>query len=179
MSTFASSGVIEFEMSFVYANHRSLESLASQLQSASGQELCEMYQDVFGTKANTTSRWFLIRRIQWGYQNRSCAGLSVESLALAEQLADDQKFRARGGPSSPGKGEVRSRTVESCRLSSDRLVPMPGSVLTREFKGKTIRASVLEDGFEWEGRRYSSLSALASAVAGTKWNGLVFFGLKK
>jgi hypothetical protein len=39
--------------------------------------------------------------------------------------------------------------------------------------------TVLDEGFEWEGKRYSSLSAIAQEVTGTKWNGFAFFGLAK
>ena len=55
----------------------------------------------------------------------------------------------------------------------------PGSELRREYRGKTVVAKVLENGFEFEGKTYGSLSAVASAATGTHWNGLVFFGVKK
>jgi hypothetical protein len=50
-------------------------------------------------------------------------------------------------------------------------------VLKREYDGRIITVKVLIDGFEHEGRRYRSLSAIASEVTGTRWNGLAFFGL--
>jgi len=56
---------------------------------------------------------------------------------------------------------------------------MPGSLIVREFKNRSIVVTVLDAGFEWEGKRYSSLSAIAQEVTGTKWNGFAFFGLAK
>jgi len=50
-------------------------------------------------------------------------------------------------------------------------------VVRRIFKARSLDVKVLEDGFEFEGRRYQSLSAIASEVTGTRWNGFAFFGL--
>ena len=63
------------------------------------------------------------------------------------------------------------------RRRFDRRIPRPGSVLKRDYDGRTITVKVLVDGFEHQGRRYGSLSAIASEVTGTRWNGLAFFGL--
>jgi hypothetical protein len=55
----------------------------------------------------------------------------------------------------------------------------PGTRLVRAWKGVTHTVNVLEDGFEWQGKRYGSLSAIAKAISGTNWNGNTFFGLKQ
>jgi hypothetical protein len=49
--------------------------------------------------------------------------------------------------------------------------------LRRIYRDRTVVVKILSDGFEYEGRRYGSLSAVARAVTGTRWNGLLFFGL--
>lgn len=54
----------------------------------------------------------------------------------------------------------------------------PGTVLTREWGGRHHRVMVRDGGFVWEGRTYSSLSEIAKAITGTKWNGPRFFGLR-
>jgi hypothetical protein len=54
-----------------------------------------------------------------------------------------------------------------------------GTRLVREFQGREYTVTVLADGFEWEGRRYKSLSAVARTITGTRWNGLTFFGVKR
>jgi hypothetical protein len=53
-----------------------------------------------------------------------------------------------------------------------------GAVLRREWKGRVVEVLVEADGFRWEGQSYSSLSAAATAIAGTRWNGPRFFGLR-
>ena len=57
--------------------------------------------------------------------------------------------------------------------------PVVGTQLIREWRGVEHKVTVLADGFEWEGRRYKSLSAVARAITGTRWNGLAFFGVKR
>jgi len=76
--------------------------------------------------------------------------------------------------------EVRQRSVTG-RLSQlmDPRLPVPGTLLVREFKGRDIVVKVLDKGFEYDGRHFKSLSAIAQAATGTKWNGFLFFGLKK
>ena len=56
-------------------------------------------------------------------------------------------------------------------------MPLPGTLLSRQWKGRAILVEVLADGFRYENRHYRSLSAIAVAVTGTRWNGLAFFGL--
>ena len=54
----------------------------------------------------------------------------------------------------------------------------PGTILTREWNGQTCRVMVLGEGFGWNGKNYDSLSKIAFAITGTKWNGPRFFGLR-
>jgi hypothetical protein len=56
--------------------------------------------------------------------------------------------------------------------------PIAGTRLVREWKGVEQTVTVRDDGFEYQGRPYKSLSAVARQITGTRWNGLVFFGLK-
>ena len=55
------------------------------------------------------------------------------------------------------------------------LVLKPGALLTREWQGKIERVMVLEEGFAWNGKTYASVSAVAFAITGVKWNGRRFF----
>ena len=52
------------------------------------------------------------------------------------------------------------------------------TILSRDWNGITQRATVVDDGFLWDGTRYDSLSAIAFAITGTRWNGPRFFGLR-
>ena len=58
-------------------------------------------------------------------------------------------------------------------------MPLPGTILRREYKGRTIKVAVLDNGFEYEGDIYRSLSAVAKVVTGTHWNGYHFFNLAR
>ena len=57
-------------------------------------------------------------------------------------------------------------------------IPIAGTRLIREYQGVEHTVTVMTDGYEWQGRPYKSLSAIARAITGTRWNGLLFFGLK-
>jgi hypothetical protein len=57
--------------------------------------------------------------------------------------------------------------------------PLPGSRLLREYQGVEHIVTATRDGYEYRGRRYQSLSAIARAITGTRWNGWMFFGLRK
>jgi hypothetical protein len=57
--------------------------------------------------------------------------------------------------------------------------PVPGTVITREYRGQMHRVVVGADGhYEFEGRRYATLSVIAREITGTRWSGPLFFGLK-
>jgi len=72
-------------------------------------------------------------------------------------------------------GRVVTKQVEA---PADARLPMPGALLTREYRGRTIRVRVLPNGFDFEGTIYRSLSAVAQAVTGAHWNGYLFFGIQ-
>jgi hypothetical protein len=54
-----------------------------------------------------------------------------------------------------------------------------GAVITRDWQGTRHEVMILDDGFRWEGKRFRSLSAVARAITGTRWNGPKFFGLRQ
>ena len=84
-------------------------------------------------------------------------------------------------PNAVGKGidlsAARLRRGEEIIARSQSL--RAGTRLVREWRGKTHHVFVLDEGFEHEGRRYSSLTQIASAITGVHWSGPVFFGTKK
>ena len=80
----------------------------------------------------------------------------------------------------------RTRTNDSGSAMANRLKSldqkrtdlMPGTVLVREWDRKSHRVMVLADGFAWNGQTYDSLTQVAFAITGTRWNGPRFFGLR-
>ena len=73
-------------------------------------------------------------------------------------------------------------TVDTVRLASEfdrrRINLKPGTILTREWNGQCHRVMVVDAGFVWNGKTYDSLSRIAFAITGSKWNGPRFFGLR-
>jgi Protein of unknown function (DUF2924) len=87
------------------------------------------------------------------------------------------------GDLKPSTRRLLRTIVDAVRTGKENgIVPVPrmrpGTKLIRVWQGKTHIVSTLDDGFEWQGSRYRSLSEVARAITGTRWNGLVFFGVK-
>src|SRR5690606_22469238 len=124
------------------------------------------------------NRDFLCKRIAWRLQSLAEGSLSERARERAAELARDADIRTTvPRPSKASMGATTAVTPAAAR-AGDHL-PMPGAVLTREYRGQTIEVTVLPKGFEWEGQVYRSLSAVAKAVTGSHWNGNLFFGLNK
>lgn len=143
-------------------------------------ELREKYLEVFGEETRSHHKEFLRKRIAWRLQALAEGDLSERARRRAKELANDANLRMRAprDPATPGSVEIKARTTTSCiSPSSDPRLPLPGTLLVREFQGRDIVVKVLDDGFEFDGQRYKSLSAIAKEVTGSKWNGFLFFGL--
>ena len=154
--------------------------LIEEVQRMTVHELHEKYREVFGEESRSNHRQFLIRRIAWRLQELVEGGLSERARQRALEIANDADLRIRPPRNflKPTSEDEADRTVIS-RLqgSKDERLPVPGTELTREHKGQRVVVRVLDDGFEYEGRRSRSLSAIASQVTGVRWNGFLFFGL--
>jgi hypothetical protein len=146
------------------------------LRRASLAGLRERFREVFQEETRSRHREHLFRRIAWRLQALAEGDLSERARAWAQQIAQDadlrkvaprEFFTLAGGP---------VRTTRNRREQDSRL-PLPGTMLSRKWKGRTILVEVLAKGFRYEKRHYTSLSAVAVAVTGTRWNGLAFFGL--
>ena len=102
---------------------------------------------------------------------------------LRRRLAYELQVRAYGGL----RAEVRRRLSKLHKAFANDSTYAPqasqrlkaGTVLTREWKGVTHQVSILEQGFEYSGEHYQSLSDIARRITGTKWSGPAFFGLRK
>lgn len=132
------------------------------LKSAPADALKARWRELFDTEPPAYNRRFLESRLAYRIQELAHGGLSRETLerlkALARQHADKDP------------AERKTKPV---------LRPIAGTRLIREFQGIEYCVTVRADDFEYQGRPYKSLSSVARAITGTKWNGLVFFGLKK
>ena len=169
--------------------HSELKKELAALTRMSVEELREKHRLVFGEENRSRHRDYLRKRIAWRLQALAEGGLSERAQRRALAIADDADIRIRMPVESPLAPDAPVRTeVHAFRESSesqayydgrDARLPMPGTMITRIYHGRTICVTVMEGGFEYDGGRYRSLSAVAKAVTGTHWNGKVFFGLKK
>lgn len=141
-------------------------------------ELRSRYLEVFGEQTRSGNKDFLWKRIAWRIQALAEGDLTERARRRAEELANDADLRIRrppDRPEPPGESTTRPAPIT---FSDDAGLPMPGTILTRQYKGQTIRVMVLNDGFEYLGEVYRSLSAIAEVVTGSHWSGNLFFGVK-
>lgn len=144
-------------------------------------DLRRKYAGVFGEECRSRHKQFLIKRIIWRMQANVEGDLSERAQRRAEELANDADLRVqapRRTNATAVDGTPRAVATGTVVCPPDSRLPLPGNVLAREYKGRDIRVTVLEKGFEFEGEVYRSLSAIAKAVTGSHWNGYHFFGLK-
>jgi hypothetical protein len=150
-----------------------------QLKAATTAELRTRYLDIFGQPSRSSNKQFLFRRIAWRLQARAEGDLSERAHLRALAIADEADLRIRAPKSFLNAlatgGETYPRRYRR-RLRDERL-PATGTRITRNYHGRPIEVQVLEDGFEYQAQHYRSLSAIAREVTGTRWNGLLFFGL--
>jgi len=152
----------------------------SALQRMTVSELRERYEKLFNETTRARNRTWLIRRIIWRMQSLEQGGLSERAIRQANELANNADLRVtapREPKLSPDAAE-RSKTVP-CHIEGSSRVPLPGTVITRRYKGRLLQVKVVPGGFEFEGDLYKSLSAVAKRVTGSHWNGYKFFNLNK
>ena len=124
-------------------------------------DLKQLWRDLFANDPPVFNRKYLESRLAYRIQELTYGGLKPETVRRLEQLGE----QFNGG------------NVVTRRIRTDRK-PMAGTRLIRDYQGAEQVVTVLQDGFEWQGRPYQSLSSVARAITGTRWNGWVFFGLK-
>jgi hypothetical protein len=142
-------------------------------------QLKARHAEVIGNPARTDHPQLLIRQIAYRLQEQVYGGLPEEVRQYAIAIAKTLPARKRLSCKAPADSTERRSTTAKLITSHDSRLPMPGSFLVKEHRGNRIVVRVLDNGFEYDGRKFSSLSAVAQAVTGTKWNGFLFFGLAK
>jgi hypothetical protein len=130
------------------------------LKSAPVAALKKKWRDLFDREPPPYNRRFLENRLAYRIQELAYGGLSTETIERLDAIADELE-----GKTPKRRAGLMSR-------------PIAGTRLIREWKGVEHCVTVRQDEFEYQGRPYKSLSAIARHITGTRWNGLVFFGLK-
>ena len=141
---------------------QSVLSRLAALKALSVRELKAEWETLMGSSAPNNSRTFLETRIAYRIQELSYGGPDRETRRMLDMLAD----------------EVEGHTRRQHQIADPRN-PVTGTKLLREWDGVEYTVTVLKDSFDWQGRKYKSLSAVARAITGTRWNGYRFFGLRE
>lgn len=140
------------------------------LKEASVPELQKRYSELFaGKKASSNNKTYLWQKIAYRIQELEYGGLSEEAQNKAKELTckyDPINNKA-----------LRPNVAAKHHLSRDNRLPIPGAMITKNYKGTDIRVKILEKGFEYNGKAYKTLTAIAKEVTGSHWNGFLFFNL--
>ena len=116
-----------------------------------------MWRDLYDSDAPTYNRVYLEQRLTYRLQEIAYGGLSEKTIEKLKKLRNGKTADAQ-----------RRRIVK----------PPAGTVLVKEYQGIEHRIRVLQDGFDYSGQKFKSLSAIAFKITGTHWNGPRFFGLR-
>src|SRR4051812_44299381 len=153
------------------------EAKMKQLEQSTLAQLRRRYAEVFGEQPLVTNnKSWLVKRVAWRLQALAEGDLSERARQRAAELARDADLRILP-PRSSGDGFAARLSTRS--HDSRRSGLAEGTVLQRSYKGRMLEVKVLTVGFEYQGRRYASLSAVAKDITGSHCSGVRFFGLAK
>jgi len=156
----------------------SIAARIAKLQQMNVAELREEWRKLFNEEPRSRNRVGLWKRLAWRVQELEYGGLSERAKKRLEELMPTAELALRV-PHGFMKDATTPPVIADRRVRDPR-IPPPGTVLLRSYKGQKLAVTILDDGFEWEGREYRSLSALAREVTGcSSLNGLAFFGLNR
>jgi hypothetical protein len=142
--------------------HEPILTRLAALKAMSVNELKTEWQAMFDAPAPNNSRTFLESRLAYRIQELTYGGPDKQTRRLLDLLAN----------------EVEGTLTRKAQIADPRN-PVVGTKLIREWDGIAHTVTVLKEGFDWGGKRYKSLSAVARAITGTRWNGYRFFGLRE
>ena len=134
----------------------------TELSKMTHSELKDRWCDLFGTEPPGYKREHLIRRLAYRIQELAYGGLSDAAKEQLTQIAD-----------AAGDQVTRKK-----RRKAKSTQPLPGTRLVREWRGVRHEVVAVVGGYEYQGRPYRSLSAVAKAITGAHWSGPQFFGLR-
>ncbi len=124
-------------------------------------KLREQWRLLFDSEPPPFNRRYIESRLAYRIQELAYGGLKPETVRRLEKMGEELD----GGSKAKRQTRADSR-------------PISGTRLIREYQGVEHCVTVRDDDFEYQGRPYKSLSAIARTITGTQWNGLAFFGLK-
>ena len=133
-------------------------------------ELRERWKSLFDTPPPGYSKAMMVRRLAYRMQELAYGGLSEGAQEHLRNVLDANGF--------DDKGAFATATGKRWRRRKKKGMPLVGTRLVREWDGTRYEVTVVRGGYEFEGRRYRSLTAVVKEITGTKWSGPAFFGLR-
>jgi len=138
-------------------------------------ELQKEFEALFyGQKASSDNKVYLVRRIAYRLQELEYGGLSQKAQNRLKELiglydpVNNKAIRPKVSVETQARTKTRGR---------DTRLPIPGTIITKNYRGKKYQVKVLENGFEYEGKIYKHLTAIAEKITSAHWNGYNFFNL--
>ncbi len=154
----------------------------AEIQRMTAGEMRREYIEVFGEETRSGNRQWMYRRLAWRLQALDEGGITNRARKRARELVRDQDIRVI--PPAEMKLEPPRKSTDKTLDAPDFIInnrdprlPIPGQVIPRKYKGTMHQVTVLANGFEYEGKVYRSLSAVARLITGSNWNGYHFFKL--
>ena len=141
------------------------------LKKAPAEELQKRYKDLYGEDASGTHKTYLWRKIAYKLQEQKHGSLSPKAKGKLKALIEEYD-PINNKALRPDKPMISQETPVK-----DKRLPIPGTAITKEYKGANYQVKVLEKGFEYNGKIYKTLSAIAKEITGAHWNGYLFFNL--
>lgn len=154
-----------------------IEQQLTILQQMTVKQLKQKFEDLFCEVCRSHHKAWLVKRIIWRIQADTEGDLSQRARQHALKIANDSDLRTKAPKQQIPVSQSAITTRGKLVTSHDPRIPLPGTILTREYKGQTVEVAVLPDCFSYQGEIYKSLSAVAKAITGTHTNGFLFFQL--
>ncbi len=142
-----------------------------ELKKASAKELLTRYKMLYGEDATGTHKTYLWRKVAYKLQEQEHGSLSAKARDKLKALIEE--FDPINNKALRPDTSMVSQQVST----KDKRLPIPGTVITKEYKGTNYQVKTLEKGFEYNGKIYKTLSAIAKEITGAHWNGYLFFNL--
>ena len=141
------------------------------LKNAPAEELLKRYKELYGEDATGTHKTYLWRKIAYKLQEQEHGGLSAKAKGKLKTLIEE--FDPINNKAlRPDKPSIHQQLP-----TKDKRLPIPGTVITKEYKSTNYRVKILEKGFEYNNKIYKTLSAIAKEITRAHWNGYLFFNL--
>ncbi len=154
---------------------KTIEAKIAALKNKAIPELQKEFEALFdGQKASSENKVYLVRRIVYRLQELEYGRLSQKAQNRLKELiglydpVNNKAIRPKVSVETQTRTKTRGR---------DMRLPIPGTIIIKDYRGKKHQVKVLEDGFEYEGKIYKHLTAVAEKITGAHWNGYNFFNL--